>query len=87
MFRLLSLSGALALASGQVRNNDALITWFGDASCNAQGAPRTLVVANQGFCQRVPNAQAFPGYRVTCDSSRTGSGVIDYCDDISEFSH
>ncbi len=37
----------------------------------------------EGFCQLVPNAIAYPGYRVTCNSDGSGQGFIQYCSDVN----
>lgn len=76
--RSLLLASCAAVASAQLRNTDALVTWTSDPNCNAQAGPRTIVIAVQGQCQRVPNAAAFPGYKVTCNPG--GGGSISYCD-------
>jgi hypothetical protein len=43
---------------------------------------RTVVIANQGFCQRVPDRDL--SYRVTCgsnsDGSSNGRGTVQFCD-------
>jgi hypothetical protein len=77
-----------APARGQLRPRDALVTWWGGSSAGGGGAlcaggPRTLVVAVQGTCQRVPDAVAFAGYRVSCANATTGGGpgAIEYCED------
>ncbi len=79
--RLSLLLAAAAPAMAAMRQRDATVRWFWEPGCS--GEPHTTVVAIQGFCQRVPNAVAFPGYRVTCNSDGSGLGTIQYCEDVN----
>lgn len=65
----------------QMRQRDATIRWYWEAGCSAE--PHTTVVAVQGFCQLVPNAENYLGYRVSCTSDGSGEGFIQYCRDTN----
>lgn len=86
--RVLATAGLAAVllpgpALAQLRQKDALVSWFGAAGCTAATAPRSLVVAVQGFAQRVPNGVSFPSYIVNCGTAGDGSGSIRYCRDVA----
>ena len=42
--------------TAQLRPSDAAVTWFGGATCANSFVPliKTIVVLEQGVCQRVP---------------------------------
>jgi hypothetical protein len=77
--RTLALSACLAAAAAQMRAKDVTVRWFAEPSCSAE--PHTTVVLNQGFCNVVPNAAAFAGYKASCGAD--GVGILSYCADTA----
>jgi hypothetical protein len=69
--------------TAQQPTTHARLTWYEDGSCNVDdNNHRTIVVARQGFCQRVPDRDL--GYRITCEADQNGNqngkGTVQFCD-------
>jgi len=66
-----------------MRQRDATVRWYWEPGCATEQGPHTTVVVNQGYCNLVPNAVNYLGYRVGCTSDNSGEGFIQYCHDTA----